>query len=260
MSRWSSCVYVGQVMHHRLVPRRHRFVYDAFTMLLDIDEMVSLDASSRLFGHNRPAPIAFHDRDHGPCDGTSLRDWAESGIRRAGLPVPGGPIRLLCLPRVLGFAFNPLTIWLCHDRDDRLAVVIYEVRNTFGERRSYLIPVSGDEDVVRQSCPKALHVSPFFPVDGSYSFRLTPPDERFNVQIRYALDGDTRLIAVQTGERRALEDGALARALARFPLMTFKVIAAIHFEALRLWFKRVPLFRHRPAAAPDIVAETGASG
>lgn len=255
---WRSAVYVGHVMHHRLAPRRHRFVYDAFTMLIDIDELEALDARFRLFGHNRRAPVAFFDRDHGPCDGTDLRVWAEAEMRNAGLAVPGGAIRLLCLPRLLGFAFNPLTVWFCHDPEERLRVVIYEVRNTFGERRCYMIPVQDEDAVVRQSCDKAFYVSPFLPVDGTYSFRLSVPGQRLTLQIRHVLHGQTRLIAVQSGERGALEDGALAGVLLRFPLMTIKVVAAIHFEALRLWLKRIPLFRHSPARTPAVLARTGA--
>jgi len=258
MRTWHSCVYIGQVMHHRLTPKRHRFVYDAFTMLFDLDELEALDQRFRLFGYNRRAPVAFHDVDHGPCDGSDLRVWAQTEIRRAGLVVPNGPIRLLCLPRVFGFAFNPLTIWFCHDRAERLTTIIYEVRNTFGERQSYLLPVCSQDGIVRQSCAKAFHVSPFLPVAGSYSFRLARPDDRLMVQVRHMLEGEVRLVAVQTGERRHLEDGALSLALRRFPFMTFKIVAAIHVEAARLWLKRLPVFRHRPAKTPSVMAGGGA--
>lgn len=260
IATWQSALYVGQVMHHRLVPRRHRFAYRAFAMLVDLDELPALDRGFRLFGHNRSRPVAFHDADHGPCDGSDLRAWAEDHMRRAGLGVPGGAIRILCLPRLLGYVFNPLSVWFCHRSDGGLAAVIYEVRNTFGERRSYLVPAEGtwgDDGVLRQSCAKAFHVSPFLPVAGEYRFRLAVPDEALLLQIQHLVDGERQLVAVQTGTRVPLGAGAFARVLLRFPLMTVKVIAAIHLEAMRLWLKGVPVHRHRAARAPEVLMEPG---
>jgi DUF1365 family protein len=263
MAGWRSCLYVGDVMHHRLAPRRHRFAYRAFTMLVDIDELPALDRTFALFGHNRTRPISFHDSDHGPGDGSDLRSWAERHMRALGVAVPGGAIRILCLPRVLGFVFNPISVWFCHDRAENLAIVIYEVCNTFGERRSYLLPVpegTGAGAIVRQSCGKAFHVSPFLPVAGEYRFRLALPDDRLLLQIQHLLDGAPRLVAVQTGEKVELTDGSLLRVLLRFPLMTAKVVAAIHWEAMKLWLKQVPLHRHVPARAPEVIGpERGAT-
>lgn len=254
MTGRTSCLYLGRVMHHRLAPRRHRFDYGAFAMLVDLDELPALDRSLPLFGHNRRAPVAFHDRDHGPGDGSDLRAWIEGHMRAHGLSVPGGPIRILCLPRILGYVFNPLSVWFCHDREGELRHVLYEVCNTFGERRSYLLPVGDTADgTLRQGCAKAFHVSPFLPVAGEYRFRLRPPDERLMLQIRHVIDGETRLVAVQTGERRPLDPRGLAAVLLRFPFMTLKVVAAIHLEALRLWLKKVPLHRHLPATAPEVM-------
>ncbi|MDA1072092.1 MAG: DUF1365 domain-containing protein [Proteobacteria bacterium] len=249
-----SCLYVGRVMHHRLAPRRHRFSYRAMTMLFDLDELPVLDRRFALFGHNRARPIAFHDADHGPGDGSDLRSWVEGHMAAAGMAVPGGPIRILCLPRLLGYAFNPISVWFCFDPDERLAAVLYEVANTFGEKRSYLLPVEDpDAAVLRQGCAKGFHVSPFLPVAGDYRFRLSPPGARMMLQIRHVVEGRTRLVALQTGARVALENGGLVRALLRFPLMTAKVIAAIHFEALRLWLKRMPFHPHRRATAPEVM-------
>ncbi len=256
----ASCIYVGRIMHHRMAPQHHRFSYSAFSMLLDLDELSALDRSSVLFGHNRRAPIAFHDRDHGPGDGSSLRRWAEGHMRRAGIGTDGGPIRILCLPRMFGYVFNPISVWFCHRRDGSLAATIYEVCNTFGERRSYLIPVESggtDSGIVRQSCAKAFHVSPFLPVRGDYRFRLAVPCERLTLQIRHVMDGRPRMVAVQTGRKMAFDAASLARILIRFPAMTFKVHAAIRFEALRLWFKRAPVHRHAPATSPEVLHQDG---
>ena len=261
MSRLHSCLYIGRVMHHRLTPRRHRFSYRAMTMLFDLDELAMLDRRFALFGHNRSRPIAFHDVDHGPRDGSDLRAWVEGQMAALGYAVPGGAIRILCLPRLFGYAFNPISVWFCHDRDGRLAMTLYEVANTFGERRSYLLPVEpGADGVLRQTCRKAFHVSPFLAVEGGYRFRLAPPGEELSLQIRHVVDGETRLVALQTGRRVAMEDGGLAGALLRFPLMTAKVIAAIHFEALRLWLKRVPFHRHAPATAAEVTGALKEAG
>jgi uncharacterized protein len=249
-----SCLYTGRVMHHRLAPRRHRFSYSAMTMLFDLDELPELDRRFALFGYNRARPIAFHDADHGPGDGSDLRAWVEGHMAARGIAVPGGAIRILCLPRLFGYAFNPISVWFCFDRQERLAVMLYEVANTFGERRSYLLAVEdGADGILRQSCAKGFHVSPFLPVAGEYRFRLTPPADSVMLQIRHIVAGETRLIALQTGKRAALDDGGMLRVLLRFPLMTAKVITAIHFEALRLWLKRVPFHRHRPAQMPEVM-------
>jgi hypothetical protein len=260
MKSWASSIYVGQIMHHRMAPQQHRFSYRSFSMLLDLDELPALDQTSRLFGYNRSTPIAFHDRDHGPGDGSCLRTWAEEHMQKAGIPVPGGPIRILCLPRMFGYVFNPISVWFCHHRDGGLAATIYEVCNTFGERRSYLIPVTNrvrHNGILRQSCAKAFHVSPFLPIEGNYHFRLTVPDARLMLQIQYLIDGQTRLIAIQTGERMAFDARSLARVLVQFPVMTLKVFAAIRFEALRLWLIQAPVHDHVPATTPDVLSQPG---
>ena len=152
MTAWASGLYRGRVVHQRLRPRRHRLGYRIFQMLLDLDELAALDAGLRLFGYNRPALVGFHDRDHGPGDGRPLRPYVEAELAKAGIDLGGGPIRLLCMPRVLGQVFNPLSLYFCCDRSGVLAAILYEVNNTFGERHSYLIPVGpAPGDLVRQT-------------------------------------------------------------------------------------------------------------
>ena len=261
MNTMASSIYVGRIMHHRMAPR-HRFSYRAFSMLLDIDELPELDHGSRLFGYNRPALMAFHDHDHGPGDGSSLRMWAEGHLRSAGMDVIGGSIRILCLPRMFGYAFNPISVWFCHQLNGELAAVIYEVRNTFGERRSYLIPAdstASEDRVFRHSCAKAFHVSPFLPVEGNYHFRLTVPGDDLMLQIQHVMDGKPRLVAIQSGKRAPFSSKELIRILLRFPLMTVKVFTAIRFEAVRLWLKRVPVHDHVPATTPEVLGQSGRS-
>lgn len=245
-----SALYAGTVTHQRLRPRRHRLAYRVFSLLVDLDELPSLDRRLKLFGHNRAALFSVYDRDHGDGGGTPLREFLERQLAAAGIDAAGGSIRMLCYPRILGYAFNPLTVYFCHDRDGALAAILYEVSNTFSERHLYVLPAAEADGVVRHSCRKEFFVSPFMPMDCRYAFRIRPPGEKLTVSIAEQ-DGEGPLLAaVFTGRRRPLTDGGLARALFTYPLMTFKVIAGIHWEALRLWLKGVPVFAHRPAASP----------
>ncbi len=234
-----SAIYEGAVTHTRISPRRHAFRYRVFCLLLDLDELDTLDL--RVFARNRAAWASFHDSDHG--DGRPLREWAEAQLAEAGIEA-GGPIRLLCYPRLFGFVFNPLSVWFCHGKDGALAATIYEVHNTFGERHCYVLRAGGN-----QECDKAFYVSPFLSLDCRYEFRIVPPSDDVTIAIRESEAGMPVLHAAFCGRRKALTDRALASALIRHPLMTFKIVAAIHYEAFRLWLKRVPAHAHLKAGA-----------
>lgn len=239
-----SAIYFGRVMHRRLRPVQHRFVYRVFSLLLDIDDVPHLAQGSRLFSHNRWNLFSFHDKDHGPRDGTALRPWIESQLRKAGIDTAGGPVRLLCFPRMFGYVFNPLSVWFCHRPDGELAAVLYEVSNTFGEHHGYLLevpPGQGSRQIIRQSCAKRFYVSPFIDMAAVYRFRLREPGERLAILIREAVAEGELLIATLEGQRAEFRDAALLRAALAYPLMTLKVFAAIHWEALRLWRKGVAL-------------------
>lgn len=241
----SSALYAGEVMHRRLRPKPHHLRYQVVCALIDIDELAVLDARLRLFGHNRRALFSFHDRDHGDRSGAPLRGWVEARLAEAGLDGAGGAIRLLCYPRILGFAFNPLTVYFCHDREGRLIGLLYEVSNTHGEAHTYVIPVSRSGGPVHQACDKRFFVSPFIAMDCRYRFRVLPPDRKALVAISQSDAEGPLLAAVFSGQRQPLTDRQLAITFARQPLMTFKVVAAIHWEALKLWWKGVPVFAHR---------------
>lgn len=253
----ASCLYTGTVMHRRFKPKQHRLSYRVFWALIDLDELPQLDKQLRLFSHGRFNLFGFYNRDHGDGSATPLRAQVEMHLGKAGIDLDGGAIRLLCMPRLLGFTFNPISVYYCYRRDGGLAALLYEVHNTFGQRHSYLIPVEGAPDgPLEQHCLKAFYVSPFMDMDIAYTFRVTPPGER----IALAIDGaDTHnsgqdgrvIVASLSGERRELTDAALLAAFAAFPLLTLKVVAGIHWEALKLWIKGMRL-RPRPPAPQAI--------
>jgi DUF1365 family protein len=248
-------LYLGEVMHHRLRPRRHRFFYRVAYLLVDLGRLAELDRRLTLFSVDRPNLVSFHQRDHGARDGSPLRPWVERQLADHGLEEAGGRILLLCMPRWLGHVFNPLSIYHCFDRQGRLAAVVYEVKNTFGEQHAYVLPVepkrSDDGEVIRQGCPKALYVSPFMEMAARYRFRLRRPGgERLSVVIREDVAAEPTLVASLTGRRHPLTDRALLWSFLRHP--THKVLAGIHWEALRLWWKGLSL-QPRPTAGADAV-------
>jgi uncharacterized protein len=245
MSAPGSALYVGEVTHRRLRPRRHWLRYRTYALLLDLEELDEFDRRLRLFSHNSFNLFSFFDRDHG-SGGGPLREQVEGRARAAGQRLEGGRILLLTMPRVLGYAFNPLSVYFCYGRDGALAAILYEVNNTFGERHGYFIPVApGVDGVVRQSCAKRLFVSPFIAMEATYRFTVAPPARELSIAIVERDADGALLVATQRQSRRELTDAALARVFFSHPLLTLKVIAGIHFEALRLWLKGV-----RPQARP----------
>ncbi len=239
-----ACLYVGRTAHTRLRPYRRSFTYRIASLLIDIDRLEEASQLSRVFSINRFNLFSFHERDYGARDGSSLRGWAENAFARAGVALEGGRIRLLTFPRMFGYAFNPLSLWFGEGTDGRLRGVIYDVNNTFGDRHSYVALADG-KDAERHEAEKVFYVSPFFPVRGWYTFRLTPPSDRFALSIRYAHDGEDRLTASQSGARREITTRSLLGLLGSQPMMTAKVIAGIHWEALHIW-RRGAKFHDRP--------------
>jgi DUF1365 family protein len=238
-------------MHRRLRPRPHRFRYRVFSLLLDLDELPELDRSLKFFAWNRFGLFSFHDRDHG--DDGSLTSWLDALLRDAGI-VADGPRRVLCYPRILGYVFNPLSVWFCHARDGALKGIVYEVHNTYGERHFYVLPAQDGANTVSHDCVKDFYVSPFLSRDCRYFFRIRPPGEKVAVVIHEKERGAPMLDASFTGKRRVLTDRALLHMLLAYPLMTLKVIIAIHFEAVRLMLKGIGRHPYSPARAGDSLA------
>lgn len=261
----ASALYVGAVTHQRMRPRRHRLRYRVFSLLLDLDEIDGLAARLRVFSRGRFNLFSFHDRDYGDGTDTPLRFQVERHLRAAGIELDGGAIRLLTMPRILDFAFNPLSVFFCHGRDGGLRAIFYEVNNTFGQRHSYLLPVAnvtGEatlEGPIRQSCSKAFHVSPFMEMDMRYSFAVAPPGEALSIAITVSDAKGPVLIASHAARRRPLTDGALSRVFVTHPLLTLKVVGGILWEAARLWAKGVPVYTcpAQPTHAISISSQTG---
>jgi uncharacterized protein len=245
----SSAIYTGEVVHTRQRPRKHNLNYKVFSLLVDLDELASMSDKFRMFGHNRRAVFSFHDSDHGTGEKGALRAWVEAQLVSAGIHDGASRIRVLCYPRIFGYVFNPLTVYFCESADGSASAILYEVCNTFHERHTYIIPVKDAAREVRQSCAKELYVSPFVPMECMYDFHITLPEDRVRIAIGESDREGPLLFAAFTGTRREISDRSLFQALISYPLMTLKVTAAIHWEALRLWWKGVRVIAHTPAAS-----------
>ncbi|SFS86656.1 DUF1365 domain-containing protein [Brevundimonas viscosa] len=248
-----SALYTGDVVHARLRPRRHRLRYRVFWLLLDLAELDAVDGRLRLFSRNRFNLLGFHDRDHGDGSGRPLREQIVELLAREGVDIGAGAVRLLTMPRVLGYVFNPISLYYCHRPDGRLAAMVYEVTSTFGERHAYVLPVAAEdaaEDRIRQAADKRLYVSPFMGMGMRYGFRGKAPSDALTLLIDGFDDEGLLIATAMRGRRRPLTDRTVLTTALSIPLLTLKVTAGIHWEALRLWLKGVPLTsRALPRAA-----------
>lgn len=253
----NSAIYVGNVVHRRRRPKAHVLRYRVFSLFIDLDELPSLAKGLRFFSINRFNLFSFVPKDHLFGKNDNLRGEVEEILRSAGLEIEGGAMRLLTMPRILGYGFNPLSIFFCYRADGGLQALLYEVHNTFGERHCYLFPVDNDSRPLSHACSKQFYVSPFLPMALSYAFRIAPPEVDYKISISVADDDGEMLIATQHLIRKDLNDRALMRVFLSHPLLTLKVIAGIHYEALLIWLKGVRLqMRPTPPDRPvTIVAE-----
>jgi DUF1365 family protein len=218
---------------------RHDLAYRVFMTLVDLDTLADLDRKYWAFTYNRPGLIAFYDVDH--CDGSDrpLRNQIEELLRLHGVQAPTGRIQILCMPRIFGFVFNPLSVYFCYDHVGRLHAIVHQVHNTFGERHAYVLPVAPSQEAgsILQTCEKTFRVSPFLPNALDYRFAIEPPAERTQIVISATDANGPMLSASFQGARRRFTSLQILRAWLLHPAMTLKVVAGIHWEALWIWLR-----------------------
>lgn len=252
----ASAIYRGTIRHRRMRPRPHAFEYRVFQLYLDLGELDRVFAGRWLWSVDRANLASFRRTDYLDCPPTQSLD--ETARRRVAAHTgerPGGPIRLLAHPRYFGMVFNPVSFFYCFDADDRgVETILAEVHNTpWNERYCYVLPVAEAEHRgggYRFGLRKAFHVSPFLAMDYAYDWRFSVPGERLTVHMRNERDGELDFDASLSLRRTPLTGPALARTLGRHPFMTGKVVAAIYWQALRLWWKGTP-FQPHPGASVE---------
>ena len=241
---------VGRVYHKRFRPVEHQFSYGVFFLRLPLSRLDQL--GNRWLSKDRFNLLSFATRDYGPRDGSSLEVWIRDLLVREGLDKADGEIMLQTYPRLLGYVFNPISVWYCYDRAGTLRAALAEVSNTFGEHHNYLVahadqrPIEAGDWLTSR---KVFHVSPFCEVKGYYRFRFEQIAGRAFAQIDYydgsdtnAFDAGKLIVTTQHGMAEPLTARAALRAFVSHPLMTFGVVARIHWHALKLWLKHVPFF------------------
>ena len=240
-------LYFGKVLHRRLRPVAHRFVYPVYFCELPLLHLEQV--SSRFFSLNRFNLFSFHFADHGARDGSHPLTWIRDLLAKNGVAADG-EITVQCFPRVLGFVFNPVSFWFCHKATGELVAILAEVNNTFGEHHNYLLAHADGRPIDNGAlfeCDKVFHVSPFMAVAGSYRFRFHRHETSAGEPIRVAsidhadATGDL-LHTVLSGAAVSLGTRSLLKAFFSYPLLTLGVVLRIHWQALQLWIKRVPFF------------------
>ncbi len=238
----NSCIYNGEVTHTRFKPVRHFLKYKTFSLLIDLDEINLLDKSIGIFSHNKFNIFSFYDKDHGDRDGGNLKDWVISNLKKFRIKENITNIKVLCYPRILGYVFNPLSIFYCYEKD-KLVAIFYEVKNTFNEQHTYIFKIKNNDEII-QKCRKKFYVSPFMDMETFYNFKLLNPNDKLSVFIKQTDADGTILTATQTGDKKEFSFKQLAINFLKYPLMTIKIISSIHYEALLLW-KKGAIYRKR---------------
>ena len=251
----NSYIYNGNVIHKRFKPKEHFFKYKVFSLFIDLSELNKIDESLKFFSLNKFNLISFYEKDHGERDGSSLLDWVKNNLTGNKINTDNIKVKLLCYPRILGYVFNPLSIFFIYDKNENLISILYEVKNTFGEQHTYVFKVEGDNKLIQNNCSKKFHVSPFIEMDCNYFFRILHPREKLSVVIdQYDKEGKI-LFASQDGERCDLTSKNLMKSYLKHPLMTFKIISAIHFEAFKLWIKGIKFIKKKLKIKNNVTIE-----
>lgn len=257
MSTAASCLYAGEVTHKRVRPIQHQLRYTVCNMFVDVAELPELSRRLAVFSYNRFNLFSISDRQFGPGDGTSINDHVWSLVRSAGFGSEVKRIFMLCFPAVFGRVFNPLTTYYCLDAEGHASLMIYEVRNTFGERHAYVIPAGKSG---HQSHAKAFYVSPFNAVEGRYAFKAEMPGDDMFLGVTLHVDDAPVLQAWFKGTRIALSDATLIRSFFSLAVQPLKVVGGIHLEAFKLWWKGLRLSPRPAALRPNVSIADGPHG
>ena len=238
----NSAIYNGQVIHKRFKPKVHYFKYKVFSLLIDLSELEILDRKVNFFSYNKFNLISFYEKDHGDRDGSSLISWVKKNLEKNNIQTKHIKIKILCYPRIFGFVFNPLSVFYVYNLEDQLISILYEVKNTFGEQHTYIFKTD-DDNIIINNCIKKFHVSPFIEMECHYYFRVLKPSDKISVIIDQKDKDGKLLYASQDGKAKEFSERNLLISYISHPLMTFKIIAAIHYEALKLWIKGIKLVK-----------------
>tara|TARA_B100001989_G_scaffold235157_1_gene196172 strand:- start:233 stop:994 length:762 start_codon:yes stop_codon:yes gene_type:complete len=235
----NSSIYNGTVIHKRFKPKKHFFKYSVFSLFIDLSELNQLDNSIKFFSFNKFNLISFFEKDHGDRDGSSLIEWVKKNLKENNISSENIKIKLLCYPRIFGYVFNPLSVFFIYNSKNKLISILYEVKNTFGEQHTYIFKVEDDLNLFQHNCSKKFHVSPFIEMNCNYFFRILKPGEKISVIIDQYHSNEKILYASQDGKRADFNSKELLKSYLKHPLMTFKIISAIHYEAFKLWTKGI---------------------
>ena len=251
----NSYIYTGTVIHKRFKPKIHTFNYKVFSLLIDLSEIDLLHKTLRLFSYNKFNIISFFNKDHGPRDGSSLKNWVLDNLKKNDIESDDVKIKLLCYPRIFGYVFNPLSVFYIYDKNSDLIAILYEVKNTFGEQHSYIFKTKKEQNLIQHVCKKKFHVSPFIEMNCIYFFRLLKPGNKISVIIDVQDSEGKILYASQDGVKSELNNNNLFKSYLKHPLMTFKIIIAIHFEAFKLWIKGIKFIKKKLKIKNNITIE-----
>ena len=240
----TSSIYNGTVIHKRFKPKTHFFKYNVFSLFIDLSELNHLDKTINIFSYNKFNIVSFYEKDHGNRDGSSLIEWVKKNLDENKINSKDIKIKLLCYPRIFGYVFNPLSVFYIYDNNEKLICILYEVKNTFGEQHTYIFKTN-DENVITNDCTKKFHVSPFIEMECHYYFRVIKPSDIISVIIDQKDKDGKLLYASQDGKAKELNEKNLLISYISHPLMTFKIIAAIHYEALKLWLKGIKIVKKK---------------
>ena len=251
----NSKIYTGKVIHKRFKPKEHYFKYNVFSLLIDLNELEEINKYIKFFSYNKFNIISFYDKDHGDRDGSSIKLWVKKNLRNIGIMTEDISIKLLCYPRIFGYVFNPLSTYFIYNKHSELISIFYEVKNTFGEQHTYIFKAQ-DEKIIHNKCKKRFYVSPFIDMDCEYHFKTLNPREQLSVVINQNDKDGKLLFASQDGISKDFNNKNLILSYLTHPLMTFKIIGAIHYEAFKLWAKRIKLIAKKIKLKNNITIES----